>query len=426
MKKIPPSLSALSIFFSCLCISLQAQTENEISNKFETHSAPLGVAKITPFTGKITKNRVRLRLQPNYEGPVLRELTRNDYVVVTGETDDFYAVQSPNDIRGYVFRSYVLDNVVEGDRVNIRLKPEREAIIVSQLKAGDRVEGKIASTNNKWLEIKLPNMIRFYIAKEYVENVGDAGFKDRLDRKRDAAYDLLNTTEVMSQAELRKPFDQMSITGIKANYQHLINDYTEFPEAINKAKDALAAVQEAYTAKKVAYLEAKSLASNTTLEANKKLSAELIAQKTKISNLEKEIEQQREIAAAVPPHVQALSSPQKMTHIPINVASWVPVEERLIHEWAQQTGRHDPQEFYDGQIDQGFILRGLIDPYTRPIKNKPGDFMLLNTASKLPIAFLYSTHINLQDYVGHEVSVLVSPRENNNFAFPAYFVLTLE
>lgn len=429
MGNISPLLT-LSIFFSWMAFCLQAETQGEAISapkKPENHFSILSVpAKFEPFTGKITKSKVRLRLQPNYEGPVLRELNRNDYIVVLGETDDFYAIQPPADLRGYVFRMYVLDDVIEGDRVNIRLKPDREATIIAQLKAGDRVEGTLASTNSKWLEIKLPNTTRFYIAKEYVEEVGDVGFKERLDKKRNAAYDLLNTTDAMSKAEIQKPFDQMAITGIKANYQHIINDYPEFPEIIARAKESLTAIQEAYTAKKVAYLEEKSRLSSSTIEVNKKLNAELQAHKSKINRLEQQIEQNRQFVTVAQPVIEAHASIKKSHQSPINIATWLPVEEGLFNAWSQQTGRHTPQEFYEEQKQQGFVLKGIIDPYTRSIKNKPGDYMLLNSASKLPVAFLYSTHINLQDYVGHEVSIIVSPRNNNNFAFPAYFVLTLE
>jgi uncharacterized protein YgiM (DUF1202 family) len=304
MRNISPSLLALSIFLSCTPW-LQADAEmqvNSISKISNTRSViPASVAvHFEPFTGKIIKNKVRLRLQSNYDSPVLRELNRNDLVIVLGETEDFYAIQPPADVRGYVFRSYVLDNVVEGDRVNIRLKPDREATIIAQLKAGDHVEGTIASTNNKWLEIRLPNTTHFYIAKEYVEKVGDIGFKERLDKKRDAAYDLLNITDAMSKAEMQKPFDQMSIAGIKANYQHIINDYAEFPEAVAKAKESLAAIQDAYTAKKLAYLEEQSRASSSTIAANKKLSVELQAHKNKINDLELQLEQSRQFAAIAP------------------------------------------------------------------------------------------------------------------------------
>jgi uncharacterized protein YgiM (DUF1202 family) len=457
MRNLSLSLLAFSFFFPCTTSWLQAENEKEasiapkksenrsvaptvetkkvepevkvVSKKSETPpatpAAPVVATKFEPFTGKLTKNKVRLRIQANYDGPAFRELNRDDLIVVLGESDDFYAIQPPPDVRGYVFRSYVLDNVVEGDKVNIRLKPDREATIVAQLKAGDRIEGTPAAANNKWLEIKLPSTTRFYIAKDYVEKVGDVNHKERVDKKRIAASDLLNTTDMMSKAELQKPFDQMSIAGIKANYQHIINDYSEFPETASKAKDSLVAIQEAYTAKKVAYLEEQTRHSSSTIEANKKLNAELEAHKSKINHLQQQIEQNRQVAVVTQPNVEAQAS-KKPSQLPINMSAWLPVEEGLFQAWAQYSGKQNPQDFYEEQKQHAFVLQGIIDSYTRPIKNKPGDYMLLNAVSKLPIAFLYSTDINLQDYVGHEVTIKVSPRNNNNFAFPAYFVLTLE
>ena len=380
---------------------------------------------------KIIKNKVRLRLQPNYEGPILRELNANDFVVVRGETDDFYAIQPPADFYGYVFRTYVLDNTVEADRVNIRIKPDRDATIIGQLKSGDRIEGAPSAANNKWLEIALPNKTRFFVAKEYLEKVGDAGFKDRLDKKREAAYNLLNTTDAMGQAEIQKPYDQMNIVGIKANYQHLINDYSEFPDAVAKANKSLSDIQEAYNAKKLSYLEEQSRLSSSTVEINKKLNAELQVHKDKINHLEnqieqKKIEQEKQSFQALQSAAEAAGNQKKPIQLPVNMSIWLPVEERLLNTWMQQTGKHNPQEYYEQQRQQGFTLRGIIDPYTRSVKNRPGDYMLLNSTSKLPVAFLYSTLVNLQDYVGHEVSIVVTPRDNYNFAFPAYFVLTIE
>lgn len=428
MRNISPSLLALSLFFSCSTPLLIAETEIKepgSSKKIETpkQSKPPASPKFESFTGKISKSRVRLRLQPNYEGPVLREMNPGEYVVVLAETDDFYAIQPPTDFRAYVFRTYVLDNVVEADRVNVRLKPDRDATIVTQLKAGDRVEAVPAANNNKWLEVKLPNSTRFYIAKEYIDKVGDATFKDRLDKKREAAYSLLNTTDAMSQAEVQKPFDQMGITGIKANYQHIIDDYIEFPEVVNKAKESLALIQETYNAKKLAYLEEQSRHASTASEMNKRLSAELQAQKSKVNYLEQQIEQGKQTIGQ--PIVEN-SGAKKPAQLPINMSIWFPVEEKLFNAWAQQTGRYNPSDFYNEQKQQAFILKGLVDPYNRAVKNKPGDYMLLNSSSRLPVAFLYSTHINLQDYVGHEVTILVTPRDNYNFAFPAYFVLSVE
>lgn len=384
---------------------------------------PAVAVKFDPFTGKITKNKVRVRLQPAFDGPVLRELGLNDLVVVLGESDDFYAIQPPSDVKAYVYRTFVLDNVIEGNRVNARLKPDLDAPVVAQLNSGERVEGVVHPGNNKWMEIKLPASARFYIAKEYVAKAGDASLKGRLEKKHEEAIQLLNTTEGVARAEMQKPFDQINIDGIKLNYEHVMKDYPEFPDAGAKAKEALGALLESYTAKKLAYLENQTRNSAASIEANKKLAAELQAQKSKVNQLEQEIEKNRQVASAPQPFIAGGYKPDQL---PINMSSWIPAEESLMARWSQQTGKHSARDFYEDQKKEAFALKGVIDTYTRPVKNKPGDYMLLNSSSKLPIAFLYSTNINLQDYVGHEVSLLVAPRANNNFAFPAYFVLHLE
>lgn len=431
MKNTLTSLLGFSLLFSCAALTAGAESETKgglaiPSQKAESQkqkaSSP---SKFTPFTGKISKTRVRMRLQPGYDGIVLREMNPNDYVVVTEETEDFYGVKPPNDFRGYVFRSYILDGIVEADRVNIRISPDREATIIGQLKSGDQVEATPSAINNKWYEIKIPSKTRYYIAKEYINKVGDANFKDRLEKKRDAAYNLLKTTDEMSQAELKKPFDQMNITGIKANYQHLINDYPEFPEIVAKATESFTFIQQGYNASKLSYLEEQSRITSSTTEANRKLNAELQAHKMKINHLENQIEKERQYMAT-PPSSEASSNGRRPIQLPVNMSIWIPAEERLFNAWSLQNGHGTPQEFYDQQKEQGFVMTGFIDTYNRSVRNKPGDYLLLNPVSKLPIAFLYSTKINLQDYVGHEISIRVSPRDNFNFAFPAYFVLGIE
>ena len=55
---------------------------------------------------------------------------------------------------------------------------------------------------------------------------------------------------------------------------------------------------------------------------------------------------------------------------------------------------------------------------------KPGDFVLRD--GDLPIGYLYSTQVNLDSLVGKRATLIVTPRPNNNFAFPAYYVLSVE
>lgn len=378
-----------------------------------------------PFTGKITKGKVRLRVGPTFDAPVLQELSKGDLIVVTGETEDFFKVQPPSDLKGYVFRTYVLDNVIEGEKVNVRLKPDKEATIIAQLKTGDKVNGIVCQQNNKWVEIELPKTVRLYISKDFIEKVGNASFKDQLEKREKHALKFLQSTYEMSQKELQKPFDQINLADVQTNYQHIINENGDFPTIVEKAKEYSENLQKAYTDKKVNFLEEQNHLSNKAIETNKQLATELAAHKNKILELEQQIEQNRYLAPSSQAEENASFYQKKISGLPVNMSQWIPVEESLFQAWSEQTGKNSPQEFYNAESSQGFIVEGIIDPYTRQVKNKPGDYLLLSSGNKLPSAFLYSTTVNLQDHVGHEVSLFVVPRNNNNFAFPAYFVLKI-
>ena len=76
--------------------------------------------------------------------------------------------------------------------------------------------------------------------------------------------------------------------------------------------------------------------------------------------------------------------------------------------------------------DQAVSLSGFLEPYKHPIKNRPGDYLLVSKSQNLPIAYLYSTHVDLEPLQGTEVTVRAAPRPNNHFAYPAYFVLSIE
>jgi uncharacterized protein YgiM (DUF1202 family) len=380
-------------------------------------------APFDPFTGKITKNKVRLRLSPSFEGHILKELQKNDLFIVLGETEEFFAVQPPKELKGYVFRTYVLDNVIEGNHVNVRAYPDLDAPVFAQLNSGERVEGSIEPSNNKWLQITLPPSARLYIAKEYVEKIGDKGLMARLEKKKEEANQLLEETEAAHRNEIAKPFDQVNIEPIVGNYERLIANYPEFPEYPAKAKEQLTALQDTFNQKKLAYLESQAQNSSQTIESNKKLAAELQAQKNKVANLQQQIDYSKQTAEANRP------SARKTEQLPINIATWIPVEEGLYASWKDKQEDESStslEDFYEDQKKEAFIVRGVIDPYNRPVKNRPGDFLLINTGNKLPFAFLYSTKVNLQDLIGHEVSLIVVQRPNNNFAFPAYYVLAVE
>jgi len=343
----------------------------------------------SPFTGKIKGKKVRLRVGADLDSRVVRELGKTDMLVVVGEKGDFYAVEPPSGTKAYVFRSFVLDGVVEGNRVNVRLEPSIDAPIISHLNSGDRIRGVISSLNNKWYEISAPADTRFYVAKEFVEFLGGPEVKLQLDNRKMAASQLMDSAELLTKAEALKPFNEMDISRIRHNYETVIAEYSEFPDLVEKAKDSLAAVQEEYLQKKIAFLEDK--ASDKLAMGDSSFEA---------------------------PKMEMLSPATD------RMKMWEPVEESNYLSWASSNDERSIDDFYGEQRQNGTVISGIVEAYTAPVKRKPGDFILRD--KELPVAYLYSTQVNLQDYVGKRVTVLVAPRSNNNFAFPAYYVLSVE
>ena len=97
-----------------------------------------------------------MRLQSAYDAVCFGNLTSKISSLFSAKQKIFMPF-SPLQMSGPMFiRTFVLDNVIEGNRVNARLKPDLESPVVAQLNSGDRVEGIIHPANNKWMEIKLP------------------------------------------------------------------------------------------------------------------------------------------------------------------------------------------------------------------------------------------------------------------------------
>lgn len=388
--------STATIFFSC------PGWAEEAAATLKQYSAPF-----QSFTGKITRNKVRIRLQPSLDGKILRELNKDDMVVALGETDDFYIISPPSDLKGYIFRTFVLDDTVEGKHVNVRLAPDLESPILVQLNSGDKVNGVVSASNNKWLEIDPPAATKLYISKDYVEKIGDGQFLANHEQRKQDATALLNQAELEHREALDRPFENMHVDGLIATLHKIINEYTDFPHTTGRAKELLNQIQEAYLEKKLAYLEARAQAQ--TLPADTAQSAAPASQT---------------LSDPSPIAKQNIPTP-RLDAINHQAAVWLPLETSLYQEWAKEN-KGTPEQYYDQQKRQSVMLKGVIEPYIRALRNKPGDYLLISKNTRLPMAYLYSTKVDLQSRVGKEVTLMVVPRPNNQFAHPAYFVLTVE
>ncbi|EKE08532.1 MAG: hypothetical protein ACD_17C00117G0001 [uncultured bacterium] len=357
------------------------------------------------FTGRLTANKVRVRAKPDLESPIIRQMSKNDLLLVVGEEKEFYAVAPLKDTKAYVFRSYILDNVVEANRVNIRLEPHVDAPIIGQLQSGERIQGVPSSISNKWLEMTPPKNTRFYVSKEYVENAGGPDYLAAMDKRKSQVDNILSSAYTNAEAECKKNYEEMAPQHAIEQFQNIMRNFADFPNAVQQAQEGLALLKETYLNKKIAYLESKA-----------EISAEM-----KQDLLRKHKEDTCELSSVkIDPSLWNKRSQTKET-----LGFWDTLEESLYLSWTAFHSGRSLDDYYIEQKANASVLTGRIERYSYDVRNKPGDFVLRGREDA-PIAYLYSTQIDLEQYDGKTVTILASPRPNNHFAFPAYFVFSVE
>ena len=405
----------------------------EAASRKNTNTTQENVVSFTPFTGKISGNRVRLRLEPNIDCRIVQEMENGSLLQIVDETADFYSVRPPEGMSAFVYRNYVNDNTIEGSQVNIRLAPNLDSPIIAQLNTGDTLGGVTPQEGSKWLKINVPSQVNFYIAKEYVENVGDLNYLTTLRRRSGEASALIQTAFNNCQEELHKPFEEIDLQEAMASFDKVINDYSDLTEEANRAKELEKVVNETYTQKKIAYLESK--ANKSSNAKNEVLENALQSYYSRLSQLENMLQEEEnnqetsdvEIESTVAENTaEEIAEPIAIENIIVEDGDYSPIEEALYTNWvSEMPGAPSIDDFYLDQKKQAVIVKGTLETYDRPVKHKPGNFVVVNS-NKTPIAFVYSTQVNLNDMIGKEVSITASERSNNNFAYPAYYALAVE
>jgi uncharacterized protein YgiM (DUF1202 family) len=353
------------------------------------------------FTGKITGDKVRVRTSADLDGKIVKQINKNEIVLVKKEVNDFYAIKPFANSKGYVYKNLITDGKVDASVVNIRLMPDLDSVVLGQLKQGDRVNAGLCEQNPKWLEIDLPDDVSFYIAKEYITYAGDEKHFATIEKKKMEVETLLNSAYFITQQEIKKSYDEMKPDQAIDQFDAIIKGYLDFPEHVKQAKEGLALLQDNYLQKKISYLENKA----------------------SISEMEKE-ELLASISKNTPQPKKNISKPIKSNkNLTDKMKFFEPIEDALYLTWTTFHPDKSIDDFYVEQEIDSTILTGIIKSYSQPIKNKPGNFIVSNGNKK---AYLYSTKLDLEKYVGKKVKLNVSPRPNNNFAYPAYFVNSIE
>lgn len=390
-----------------------------------------------PFTGKVTASRVRMRIQPDLDSYIVKELEEGEMVAIIGEVHDFYIVSPPAGQKTYIYRKYVFDNVIAGEHVNVRLTPDMESPVLGQLNNGDHVVGSLVEPGSHWLPIEPPEGICFFVAKDFVRNVGGPELVQNRETRLSEVGHLMNQAYLVGQSELRKPFEEVDIAKVKEGFEKVINEYSDFPEFVEKAQTVLAMAHDLYLQKKIAFLESKTQKNSVEWAAkNAELNEQLEDYQKQIAYYQEQLEdatpKKEEVVAAVAEQVvqptlivenleEYFVDREAMTD---RMRVWEPTEEALYQQWSMENEDRPIEEFYAEAAFDADMIEGIVENYTRPVLNRPGDFLL--RVDNRPVAFLYSTKVNLEDTVGHKVRVKAIERPNNHFAFPAYYVISVE
>jgi len=428
-------MKGLFLSFCVFMVALSSQwCEGTHTTSPLTSSSPCtsmeGSSSFSSFTGRVTGNKVRLRQDPDLECRIIREMDNDELLIIVGEVESFYSVKPPATIRAYVYRSYVIDDVIEGSHVNVRLQPDIDAPVITQLNTGDRIQGSLCVSSPKWMEITIPDSVCFYVAKEYIERVGDADYLATMRRRTADAQELLNRAFTSSQEELHKSFEDIDIKGALATFDTIITEYSDLPEQVAQAQELEKLVQETYVQKKNAYLESK--ASSGTTSQKEYLEQALESYYARLSALEAKLQETSTVDNNDTIDTEVIDSQEDIiTSVETVVMSstrsdWDAVEETFFWGWAGDDDTASFEDFYAEQKGGAVTLKGIVETYGHPVKHKPGDYLLLDSHTHVPVAYLYSTRVSLGDVIGQEVSITGIPRPNNNFAYPAYYALSME
>ncbi len=385
------------------------------------------------FTGRVIGNKVRVRLGADFNSGIVQKVNKDDLVLVVGEKENFWAIRPFELTKVYVYRTYILDGIVEASRVNIRLKPQLDAPILGVLQMGERVHGAIDENNPKWYAITPPKQVTFYIDKKYVELIGKSEIFAPLCKQKKEAENVLKTACMVVDEAVKKEIDAIDPGPIIETLSSFIKTYSSFPKLVQTASDTLDLFKEQYTKKKIeqawknkahsenskepifASVEEQEKHQNPTVEET--LPSPKVASPVEIYSISS-TESNQDAPASFPVINQETSSREN------HLAYWQKVEEARYEKWKKHHAYLAKKDYYEKQKLDGFQLEGFIEKHEISGPNKPGDFLL--RSKNQPVGYLYSADIDLSFYEGRSVKIIASERPNYHFAFPAYYVLEIE
>lgn len=313
------------------------------------------------FSGRV-QQAVSITAHPN-EDAIVYQKEKGDLLLIQGDAGDFWEIAPDSDLKLYVYKPYVDGDSIITNGVSARIFPEASAHAAIILNKGDLVD--VLEQLDEWVLIAAPPATKFYAKKAYVEKIANASYFFEQKKRRKRAFDTL----ARIKEQLDSTLSESAFIDITNQLKNILIVFDDIADVKRLATQTLYELDMLHLKNSIAKLE-----NSITIGATKKDRAKL----------------------------------------------WLQKENELFERWKGTTGKTQ-RNFYDSQRKQAKTLQGHLLPYDHNINNMPGDYILYSQGK--PVALVYSTLIDLKNLVDKNITCYVYPRYNNNYAFPAYFVL---
>lgn len=349
------------------------------------------------FTGKVQVHCAPLRASPQAEAIAVMEVERATLLQITGKEGDFYQVLPPDGLKAYIASRYVNNHSVVGQHVNIRSRPNTESAILGQVNTGDAIKAAPLMKAPDWMELPFPADRKLYIRADLIKRVaGNESFEQLQQLRGDILKALTEAQTLNAEAQRQLIGDnpvQISWTQVRACYEkaHVLASRSEaFSELAQSADQQL---QEAFLKYQTSFSE---------------------VEQAKKAHLEPSLESKEQPLDEADTYC-LLTKPN----------AWAKVEQLRCEQWLHAHPEKTQEHYALDQQGQSLVLEGTPVNFARlDLRQKPGDFILMR--HDLPVAYLYSARIDLEQSKGKNHKFRVVKRDDLGFALPAYCVISIQ
>jgi len=205
-------------------------------------------AEVTSVPGRVTGDRVNMRVSPSLRSEVVGQLEKGQEIEVLLTDGEWCAIIPPMEIFAWVSAQYVKDGLVTGRRVNARSGPGVSYGRLTFLREGASVT--VLEEKGGWVKINLPGTGRLWVNSRYIDQTPvDIPLAEALPEESDGGEIPISSAvgvEETSSPEAGESISLMVSTPVPASSPPQIQTVTSSP-TLPTARTGRAAPAKSYS-----------------------------------------------------------------------------------------------------------------------------------------------------------------------------------